>query len=428
MPGAAPVRVEWRRTVPDIDDVAPEWRELETVVRARTVFSTFDYLATWYRHYAGADGGQPLIGVARRGTRLVGIAPLVVRPARLARVPITRINFAVHDAHAGEFLAQDDDPTIVSAFIDSLVRTFRFDVICLNGFDPTSDPFRALQQAGCDHRLAFESAPQFHALADLRNGYDGYCRAMSRNFRRSVKRQAERVAAAGHPIVDGVFLEERLDQYEDAIGRFIAITEASYKLKGQRLAACHRNFLSELVRRFAPRGMVALPILSIDGCDAAFLVGLVERGCFYDVSLAYADRFANLSPGTHLMQKALQQLARAGVHTMMSHGAHEYKRRWSTAFVSTVQVLLFARTIRATASRFIRSSLGHVVRHLNRPRGDTHAGRNHTTSSPSWHPAQRAAHRIGNAGANKGNRATHPFHCRQNISVNGYCSGTEPRG
>jgi CelD/BcsL family acetyltransferase involved in cellulose biosynthesis len=351
------VRVEWRRTVPEIGALASEWTELEAAVRRRTIFSSFDYLVTWYRHYGAADGGEPLVGVARRGTRLVGIAPLVVRRARLGRVPITRINFAAHDAYAGEFLTEDDDPAIAAAFIDALVQTVRFDVICLNGFDPASDLLHALQHAGGQHRLAVELTRQRHALVDLRNGYNCYVRAMSRNFRRAIRRHVERIAAAGPAIVDGVFLEEGIDRHEEAIARLIAITEASYKLKGQRLAACHRNFLSELVRRFAPRGMLALPILSINSRDAAFLMGLTERGCFYDVSLAYDETCADLSPGTYLMQQALQKLAGAGVHTAISHGAHEYKRRWSTAFISTTQLLLFQRTLRATASHFIRFSV-----------------------------------------------------------------------
>lgn len=355
--GSVVVRVDWLRKVSEIDALAAEWSELEAAVQERTVFSTFDYLITWYRHYAGGDSGEALVGVARRGTRLVGVAPLVVGRARVGRVPVTRVSFAIHDAHAGEFLLEDGDPEIIADLIRSLVRTVRFDLICLNGFDAASDPFFALERAAARDGLAIERTPQSHAVVDLRAGYDAYCRAMSANFRRGLRRNAQQIAAAGGAAIGGVFLDDGIDRCEESISRLIAITEVSYKLQGQRLAACHRNSLAELVRRFGPRGMLALPVLSVGGRDAAFLMGLVERGCFYDVSLAYAQSFAELSPGAYLMLQALRRLADAGVHTVVSHGAHDYKRRWATSFVTCSQVLLFSPTMRGAAGRFIRFSL-----------------------------------------------------------------------
>ena len=58
----------------------------------------------------------------------------------------------------------------------------------------------------------------------------------------------------------------------------IAINEASYKLEGRPLATHHREFLAEVTRRFAARNMLSLPILSIGGRDAAYILGVVERG------------------------------------------------------------------------------------------------------------------------------------------------------
>jgi CelD/BcsL family acetyltransferase involved in cellulose biosynthesis len=141
----------------------------------------------------------------------------------------------------------------------------------------------------------------------------------------------------------------------------IAITEKSYKLRGQRLPDIHRNYLYELGRRFGPCGMLSLTILSIGGEDAAYFFGLVERGCFYDINLAYAEEFEKLSPGAHLTQKSLELLAAAGVHTVVSHGAHEYKKHWATKFVPQKRLFLFAPSARATATRFMRFSLGPAI-------------------------------------------------------------------
>src|SRR5437899_3344665 len=78
----------------DIRTLAPDWRPLQSTVKTRTVFSSFDLLAPWYENYAGDDGGEPLIGLARRGGRLVGVAPFVVCSGCLGKIPLTRVQFA----------------------------------------------------------------------------------------------------------------------------------------------------------------------------------------------------------------------------------------------------------------------------------------------------------------------------------------------
>ncbi|HEX7531399.1 MAG TPA: hypothetical protein VF333_09665, partial [Pyrinomonadaceae bacterium] len=70
------------------------------------------------------------------------------------------------------------------------------------------------------------------------------------------------------------------------------------------------------------------------------------------------------SPGSFLMQKTLENLAAAGVHTVVSHGAHEYKKHWATAFVAQKRVFLFAPRMRAAAARFIRFSMAPLWRRL----------------------------------------------------------------
>jgi hypothetical protein len=359
--------VEWIRSVAQIETLADQWTALETVVQDRTPLSTFDYLVTWYSNYAGAYGGDPLIGLARRGTRLVGVAPLVVRRGRVGRIPVTRVDFAAHDAHAGEFLVEDDHPDTVAVLLDSLARVEKFDVICLNGLARGSDRFRALQDVAARHQLKIELTDHPYAVADLRAGYDAYCGAMSRNFRRTLKRQAQRITSAGRPAVGGVQLAAGIEGIEDGIVRLVAITEASYKLQGRPLAHHHRGLLTGLARRFGPRGMLNLSILSIDGRDAAFIMGLVERGCFYDVTLAYDEAFRDLSPGAYLMQEMVRNLAGAGVHTVISRGAHHYKKRWATAFLPSTRMFLFSSGVRGSASRFIRFSLDPVWRRLGWP-------------------------------------------------------------
>ena len=357
-------RVDWILDVAALASIEGEWRALESRVRHRSHVSTFDFLAAWYRHYAGEYGGAPLVGLAWRGTELAGIAPLTVRRGRVGRIPVTRVDFAPNDSIAGEFLVDDHQPEVVAALVDSLMQSrTKFDVICLNGFDPASHQIVALRHAAARHRLSMQIEDHASAVVDLRQGYKAYHAGLSSHYRRNLNQKARKIAATGFT-VEGVEQAQGLESLEACIPRMIAINEASYKLEGQRLAGGHRAFLSEVVRRFGARGLLRLPILTIGGRDAAFILGVVERGCFYDITLAYDEAFARLSPGAFLMQQALQHFAAAGVHTVVSHGAHEYKKHWSTAFVPQKRVFLFAPGPRGAATRFVRFGLQPLWKRL----------------------------------------------------------------
>jgi CelD/BcsL family acetyltransferase involved in cellulose biosynthesis len=324
--------------------------------------SLFDFLYPWYCHYSGSYGGTPLVGVAWAGTDLCGIAPFTVRRGRLGRVPVTRVDFAPTDSIAGEFLIDEHRHDLPRLFLHSLVAHTRFDVACLNGFEQGTRLLPALQQAAAG-LMDVESEGHAYAVVDLDAGYERYWQRLAGDTRRKLNHRARKIDARGAAVASPLPLFDAAEACRRA-ERLIAITEASYKLQGQRLADHHRGFLMDIVRRFALRGMLSLPILTIGGSDAAFILGVVERGRFYDITLSYDERFAALGPGMYLMQATLKEFAAAGVHTVVSHGAHEYKRTWSTRFVPQTRVYLFRPTLRGRLARLTRFGLQPVWRHL----------------------------------------------------------------
>jgi CelD/BcsL family acetyltransferase involved in cellulose biosynthesis len=355
------VTVEWLTCPAEIGSVSAEWSDLEASVRQRTHLSASDFLIPWYQHYAGDYGGTPLVGLARDRGRLVGVAPLTITRGRIGGVPVRRVEFAPSDVPAGEFLVDDDHPETVAALLDSLVRSAKFDVISLDGFEPESPKLQALTRFASSNGLPMELCEHAFAIADLSDGYQTYRARLSGHYRRNLNHKAHKIEAAG-PIIDGVQFSRGVEAMDNAIERMITITEASYKLQGARLADSHRGFLADVVKRFGRRGLLSLTILSIRGEDAAFLMGVVERGCFFDITLAYAEPFEKLSPGAYLMHKTMEALSGSGVHTVVSHGAHEYKRHWATAFVPQKRVFLFASGPRGVAARLSRFTLAPVWR------------------------------------------------------------------
>jgi len=359
------VVVDWYDRLEHIEALEPAWRSLEKRVGSRMIFAGPDFVIPWYRHFCGS-GWTPLLGTACAGGRLVGLAPLVMWNGSLGKVPLRRVDFAGHQWDAGEFLAEENAPRPAVALLEALAQRRKFDVLCFGGFEPQSRILGELRDAAA--RVGFPAITKSYAYAtvDLRGGFEAYCRSMTNNFRRNLRRHRSKVESAGVPGLDRFLPPQPIGALPEYLERVFRIQERSWKARMGPPSPRHRGFFDESVRRFAERGMIDIGILTIDGEDAAFLVGVVERGVYYDFNISFDSRFENLSPGTYLLHEILRTLPDAGVHTVVSHGDHEYKRRWATGLVPQTRVFFFGSGPRAVLARATRFMLPAAWRSLRR--------------------------------------------------------------
>jgi hypothetical protein len=106
------------------------------------------------------------------------------------------VEFAPNDSPVGAFLVEDDHPETVAALVRSLAERARFDVMCLNGFDPDSPHLHALGHALTDFGFRVEVEDHASAVADLKEGYPAYRNRLNGHFRRNLNRRARKIEAA----------------------------------------------------------------------------------------------------------------------------------------------------------------------------------------------------------------------------------------
>lgn len=352
------LRIEWLHSLNEIEALKDEWLNLESMVSDRTVFAGYDYVIPWYRHYSGNSYehyGEPLLGLAWEGKKLVGVAPLTFWRGTLGKVPVHRIDFAGFNAQAGEFLVLDDKPEITAGFINSLIDNGGFDFISLNSFVPESDKMEVLCNTVSARGLKFEKVDYRYAMVDLKSGYDHYYSSLNSKRRNNLKRHAKRISSMGNWQIDTIKAGNSWKSLSVPVDKMFSIYNKSWKVQeGGQLAEHHQKFYEEVASRFDKRGMTDIAILSINNKDTAFIFAIVERGFYYDVSVSYDESFAKISPGIFLMHELFKILPSIDIHTVISHGDRDYKKNWLTAFVPQTSVFIFSKGIKATVSRFVK--------------------------------------------------------------------------
>jgi len=354
-------KIEWISDPARIHALEQPWRELEARVAHRTPISGFDYTQAWYRNYSGTGPercGRPLVGAAWSGRELLGLAPWTTWRGTLGKIPVRRVDFVGFNAEGGEFLIPEEHPELAGRFVESACVHERFDLMSLNGCCPGSGTLHSLQEAAGSSGMTVEQQPYRYAEVQLGEGFEAYRQSMSRNFRRSLRRNEKKVRLAGAPHVERFTAGADIEELPRLLERMFAIGDTSWKVRATGpMARHHRDFYRETITRYAGQNKIDFSILTIGGQDAAFLVGVVEGDTCFDLTISFADEFAAVSPGFYLMVRLLKLMSESGIARVISYGDHPYKERWASGFVPRLRLWLF-RGPRAAAAKFIRFKLG----------------------------------------------------------------------
>jgi len=368
------IRVEWISDLAEIRRLRGPWLALSDRMQRRTVYSDHDWILAWYEHYALTDDthfGTPMVGVAWQGEQLIGIAPLLIASASFAKVPVRRISFAGYNLQAGEFLTLDGRPEIQAAFIRSLAARTDWDLISVTGLQPdwpeTSIMQETARQLGLRNEIDDDDR---YAVADLSEGYQNYLMKCSGHFRQNLKRYARKIDKAGGWTLDRLDLHPSEAAVEEFIRRVIAIADTGWRVERSGIEAekRHQPFYERIIRDFAPRGMVDLCILRIGDRDAAYCMGLLERGAFFHVLMGFDNKLRSLSPGAFMLQQRLRLMPEDAISGVLSHGDYEYKNHWVTAFVPQQKLVIFNGSLRARLSYILKYRLHPLLSGIRIPR------------------------------------------------------------
>ena len=357
------LRVDWLTDVRDIKKLRDAWLSLSDRVGGRTVYCDYDWIIGWYECYTGTKYtyfGQPLLGAVWDKNRLVAVAPFTTARAAVAKVPVQFVTFAGFNLQAGEFLAEENQPGAIPALLSSLAAGGRWDVLSITALQPDWKLTRSLRESACKLNLRVEMVEDDpYAVVDLAAGYEPYLMARPSRFRTNLKRWGRKLTEAGGWRIDKLDARPSETQMQIFLERMFALANEGWRAqqRGLQEERNHQPLFVSILRDFAPRGMLDFQILQIDGTDAAYCVGLVERERYFHILQGFDDRLRNLSPGAFLLQEVLKDLAQRGIRSVMSHGDYNYKKHWASAFIPQSKLLIFNRSMRAKLSCFAKVHL-----------------------------------------------------------------------
>ncbi len=316
--------------------LAPEWRALADACPTATVFQTYEWNATWWRHFGRVPGRRMhiLTWREREGGPLVGLAPLM--SGWWHGPPLRRLTFlgaGASDYHDLLALPGRED-AVAEAFYAALGRQIadlpQMREGSLLHCRPPQDPSRS------------SDAPQEACpYLPLPTDWDTLLRTFGKKTRSNIlyhDRSLRKVFEVGMgPVTDAALLDGEMTRLFELHQRRWNQRWLPGVFGGRRVQAFHR----EAARALLGRDILRLFTLKLDGETQAALYAFAfgDRMCYYQAG--FEPTLAKWSLGTVLTAHALQtSIAEGRAVFDFLRGDEPYKAKWTQRAAVNVRRLI----------------------------------------------------------------------------------------
>lgn len=312
----------------DYDDflsLKERWSELLQRCN-HTVFSTWEWLSTWWKHFGSTK--KLILLLAEENDKIIGIAPLMYSVHTMFGLRRGKIEFiGTPDSDYNDFILADKENECIELFINHL-NNFSENWNCIDLTD-ISENSKTLPHL---NRITKTMKPLHKCpTALLPKSPELFLNNLKRKQRRELQRTLRRL--------EEDFKVEFVNYSgvswsEEEMNRFFELHQKRWESKrfsgvfaGQRV----RNFHLAVAKSFSQKGWLGLFLLRLSGVPAAALYGFKYMSKYYAYLSGFDPKYFSYSVGNLLFFRAIAECIKEGICEFdFMRGAEDYKDRWNT--------------------------------------------------------------------------------------------------
>jgi len=319
-----------------------EWNRLWDQVEHPSVFNSFDWVWTWWRHFGssarfGAQKGLYIV-VLRKERRLSGLAPLMIRVVSRGGVRIHKMEFVggwpLGDHN--DFLLDGDRAGQIRTIVAHwMVQQELWDLIELREVTPISctptDLQEGLRSVGLSYCLRDDERSPY---LEVESDWESFLRGQPQNTRHYFHRAAhrlERLKAQGLRIR----IVEDPHREPDLLERMIRL-ESRKKARGAptwHVLEEDREFFESILQTLGPRGRLFVGVMELGETLIAYEMGFRFARKLWAYNKAYDRSYQYYCPGNMLLAAILDYACKQGCQEYdFLGGDYPYKSKWTKRF------------------------------------------------------------------------------------------------
>lgn len=337
------MRIEYHYESGGFSALKPEWLDLLHRSRCDTIFLTWEWQSTWWKHLG--DGQLLLLGFrADDDGRLVGIAPLFQTHSETGQSIIYLLGCRDVSDYLDVIVELGQEEAVYQALLDYLDREApAWDLIDFCNLPEDSLTFVRLRQMAEAHGYqTLVEVEDVCPIIQLPPTWDEYLMTLDKKQRHEVRRKLRRAEEE----VDTRFIVVGPDQDLDAaMQTFIRLHQQSTPDKDKFMDPRMQGFFFDVARVFQARGWLQLTFVEMDGQQAASLLNFDYDNTISVYNSGYDPAlYGHLSPGWVVTARCIEHAISLGRRKFdFLRGDEEYKYRFG-GLDTEVRRLLIAKS------------------------------------------------------------------------------------
>ena len=355
-------------TFDELEHVGPLWNDLLHKSIDDDVFSTWEWISCWWKHFG--THRQLRVLVARENEQIVGIAPLMISSYRFMKLgKVNKIELiGSPEADYNNFILVKNEQKCLKLFLDHLARQTDWDTLELADVREGTLLAELVRRQRTDYGLKLEERVRTTCpYVNLPNTKDELIARLSCNARGNIRRTMRRLQ-------EGYRVEFRthseFGSIQDAMDLFFDLHEKRWASKGKSGAFASdtvRDFHRDVAKLLAEKGWLTLLFLIVNGEAVAAEYSFDYRQKMYGYLSGFDPRFAVYGVQTLVQLKTLEMCIATGIREFdFLRGDEEYKSRWGTQARKNLEISVVRKGLLAKLQRLAKRNekIGALARKL----------------------------------------------------------------
>ena len=332
------------------------WQNL-LLTSDHTVFSTWEWLTVWWKHF-GKDK-QLLILVAENDEKILGIAPLMYSISNVFGFRTAKVAFiGTPNSDYNDFIVKERPGECITLFLDHIHDSFqkKWESIELNDVPETSPTAHFLQKR--EGHLQTISSRVLHECLyiHLPKSYDELYSQLRYKFRQNLRRSMHNLAK-GHKVEFADFSATK--EVATGMEKLFDLHQKRWNATGEPGAFADpkiQQFNLDVAQTLAARGWLSLNSLNVDGIPVASAYGFKYNSKFYYYLHGVDPAYYRYSVGNLLVSSLLKKCFEEQLTEFdFLRGDELYKYRWTTKSRKNFNFIITKRKFIAKAkNQFLR--------------------------------------------------------------------------
>ncbi|HEY6339546.1 MAG TPA: GNAT family N-acetyltransferase [Candidatus Sulfotelmatobacter sp.] len=327
------VKIIVHDTLESLEPLRPEWDALVGEYRPATLFSTYEWLAPWWRAFAGTDRLQ-VLAFRDASSALVGLALLALTIRKAFPAPLKLLRLMGDGSHDSDNLDIPVRPgweaTVSHRLLHWMLQNAALWDVCEFNTLPSNSAVgtelvKDLEQCTWKHFTSTRS----QTVVELAETWESYLKAISSKERGKIGLRTRKLEKKYEMRIRRCASEDEIDALLPALFDLHGKHWQLRSLPGTLHAPARRKFYGELARLLLSRQRLEFWVLELQGQVRAAQFGLRHGTTVFSLQEGFDPDYAGDSVGYVLRSQVLKQLIGDGIRRYdFLGGTDESKMRW----------------------------------------------------------------------------------------------------